>query len=266
MHVMKASWKLRALVAGTLAVAGAPAFADMSLDPSAGSIFVNLWDQTNNTSYIFDTGLNESTFTGSNTVNDNLASDPNYQAFVAGVAGGNLTTTTDTVTYNVVAMGTNTALTTGSGPPGGSVFNSKLLGGLSAGTNVVNGANTVTSSTTNSAYANAVSNPTGTAIWGSSDATWNNDLRLSSDGALGTALNFFSLTFGTGSHSSNTIKSTLLTFPDTWDLTAGGLLTYNVSAVPIPAPLGLRLGGLGLLAIVARRNKSGEQGISGAAA
>ena len=252
---MKASLKLKALVGGALLMAAGSAFADTALDPVGGSIFVNLWDQTTGTSFIYDTGLNQSTFDGTNSVvNVNLASDPNWAAFVAGVTGGSLTSSTDTITYNVVSSGANAAYTSGLSAPT-NVYNSKLNTGNGAGINVANAANAVTSSTTNSAYATA---STGSqAVWSVASPAWNNNLKVIADAALGTALNFYSLTFGSTNHASNTTKTIIATFANTWLLDSAGNLTYNnVAAVPVPAPLGLLLAGLALMGVIARRRKT----------
>ncbi len=263
---MKASLKLKALVGGALLFAAGSAFANTSLDPVGGSIFVNLWDQTNGTSFIFDTGLNQTTFNGSTTVeNINLASDPNWLAFVAGVTGGSLTSSTDTITYNVVSAGANAAYTTGLSAPS-SVYNSKLNTGLAAGANLANAANGVTSTTTTSAYATASSGSQ--AIWGVASPAWNNNLKVVADAALGTALNFYSLTFGSTNHTSATTKTIIATFANTWLLDSAGNLTYNntVAPIPVPAPLGLLLAGLALMGVIARRRKTGDSDFGGAAA
>ena len=261
---MKASLKLKALIGGALLVAAGSAFANTSLDPVGGSIFVNLWDQTTGTSFIYDTGLNQSTFDGTNSVvNVNLASDPNWVAFVAGVTGG-LTGTTDTITYNVVSGNSNAAYTTGLSLPT-NVFNSKLNTGLAAGVNLLNNVNNVTSSTTTSAYATSSSGPN--AVWGVASLGWNNNLKVIADAALGTALNFYSLTFGSTNHASNTTKTIIAQFANTWLLDSAGNLTYNnVASVPVPAPLGLLLAGLALMGVIARRRKTGSTDDFGGAA
>ena len=262
---MKASLKLKALVGGALLFAAGSAFANTSLDPVGGSIFVNLWDQTNNTSFIYDTGLNQSTFNGSTSVvNVNLASDPNWTAFVAGITGG-LTGTTDTITYNVVSAGANAVYTTGFSAPT-TIYNTKMNGALNNGIGVANSANAVTSTTTTSAYATASSGPN--AVWGVASPGWNANLKVIADAALGTALNFYSLTFGSTNHTSATTKTIIATFANTWLLDSAGNLTYNntVAPVPVPAPLGLLLAGLALMGVIARRRKTGDTDFGGAAA
>ncbi len=266
---MKASLKLKALVGGALLFAAGSAFANTALDAGAGSIFVNLWDQTNGTSFIYDTGLNQSTFNGStSSVNVNLASDPNWTAFVAGITGG-LTGTSDTITYNVVAVGLNTVFTTGGATPSG-VFNSKLNQADGNGATLVSEANSISSTTTNSAYATPTngSPSAGGGVWGVADPQWGSNLKTVANTSLGTALNFYSITFGTGSHTASNIRATIVTFANTWLLDSAGNLTYNntVAPIPVPAPLGLLLAGLALMGVIARRRKTGDTDFGGAAA
>jgi hypothetical protein len=257
---MKVGFKLKALVAGAMLCAGGSAFADMNIDTTNGDIFLNLWDQTNATSFIYDTGLNQTTFDGTNTVfSVNLASDANYTAFLAGVGGS------DVVTYNVVSAGFNGAYTTGAAAPSASVFNTKLNTANAAGGSIAQQASApnLASSTTNSAYATPSTNPN--AVWGVADNTWNLNLKLAADGSVGTALNFYSLIFGAGTHTSSTVKSVVTTFANTWLLDSAGNLTYN--AVPVPAPFGLLLGGLALMGAISRRKQSAaEKEVEGAAA
>ncbi|MDR3416940.1 MAG: VPLPA-CTERM sorting domain-containing protein [Nevskia sp.] len=267
---MKASLKLKALVAGAAMIAAGSAFADMSLDSSAtGSIFVNLFDSTTNTSFVYDTGLNQNTFDGTNSsVNVNLASDANWVSFVNSVTGGNLTTTTDSVSYNVVSASSNAAFSTSGGTPSG-VFNSKLNGGVGFGAGVAQAANTISSSTTNSAYATSTNgNPAGGAVWTNADGSWSSDLKVTPDASLGTALAFYSETYGSTNHQATNVRAIINQFANTWLLDSSGNLTYNAttSSVPVPAPFGLLIAGLALMGIIARRGKNGDRGFGGFAA
>jgi len=215
---MKLGFKLKALVAGALLLSGGSALANTSIDTSGGDIFLSLWDQTAGTTFVFDTGLNQSTFSSSGSYSFNLSSDANYTAF-----------------FNAV------------------------------GTNYATSVNGVSSSTTNSAYATG-GNATA-SVWGSTDAGWTNQLKVSpsANAAVGTALNFYSVAFNGTNHTSNFILATVNQFASTWLLDSAGNLSYG--AVPIPAPFGLLLGGLALMGVISRRKPaSAGQDLGGAAA
>jgi hypothetical protein len=255
---MKFGFKLKALVAGAMMIVGGAASANMNIDTVNGDIYLNLWDQTTGSTFLFDTGLNQSTFNGNTTVfSQNLSGDTNYQAFIAAVGG------TDVVTYNLVSQATGGVFTTGTSAPSGTIFNSKLNGANSAGGGVASQANGVSSSTSNSAYTTNAINAS--AEWGAADATWNTNLQLTADSAVGSALGFYSIVYGAGLHTSNTVRTVVSTFANTWLLDSAGNLTYN--AVPVPAPFGLLLGGLALMGAISRRKQgAAEKEVDGAAA
>jgi hypothetical protein len=255
---MKLGFKLKALVAGALLLSGGSALANTSIDTSGGDIFLSLWDQTAGTTFVFDTGLNQSTFSSSGSYSFNLSSDANYTAFFNAVGS-----TGDTVTYNLIAVGTAGAYSTSGSAP--TPRNSGLNQALSAGTNYATSVNGVSSSTTNSAYATG-GNATA-SVWGSTDAGWTNQLKVSpsANAAVGTALNFYSVAFNGTNHTSNFILATVNQFASTWLLDSAGNLSYG--AVPIPAPFGLLLGGLALMGVISRRKPaSAGQDLGGAAA
>src|ERR1700733_192767 len=154
------------VLAGAIAMAiGGAAMANTNLDATTtGDVFLNIVNTTNDTSFLFDTGVSTANLTSSTTFNVNLASDPNYQTFIA--AGG-------TLDYSVVSSTNNTADranqftidTTGTLVP--SALLQTRANVLQANTSIsaflVN-ANSVASTTTNSAFLS------GAAFWGSPTA------------------------------------------------------------------------------------------------
>ena len=121
------------------------------------------------------------------------------------------------------------------------------------------GANSVTSSTLNSAYLTSAS----TYNFGqtTNEGKISQYLLLSGgdqssgpyadDASIGTALAFYQ------DAASRSVIANGVAFAGTWDLTSAGALTYGgVSAVPLPTPLLLLLSGLGLMGVVARRGKT----------
>src|SRR5882762_4621556 len=101
---MSANFRLKVL-AGAIALAlGGTAFANTSADGVAtGDLFLNIVDTNNNTSYFFDTGVSQASFSGTGSYSFNIASDPNYTAFEAGIAAS------DTVDYSVLSATKTTA-------------------------------------------------------------------------------------------------------------------------------------------------------------
>lgn len=254
---MKVSFKLKTLVAGAMLLVGGAASANMNIDTTNGDIYLNLWDQTTNNSFLFDTGLNQNNFDGTNTVySTNLSSDANYAAFLAAVVAG------DNVTYNLVSQGLNGAFTTGITKPS-NVANSQLTQALNDGSSVAGFANQVSSTTTTSAYATNASNPN--AVWFQASPSWNSNLKVNANAAVGTALHFYSLTYVVGSDPQDlATKAIIAAFANNWLLDSSGNLTYG--AVPIPAPFGLLLGGLALMGVISRRKPADKQDLDAAAA
>lgn len=240
-----------------LALAGT-ATANTSLDgTTTGDIFLNIVDTTNSTSFLFDTGISQASFTGASSLTPfNLASDPNYQAFVKAEGAS------DVLDYSLVSATKNTTSTPNSATI---YFTSGLSVSAQPGANIsqaqatvssfATNANGVTSTTTNSAYLPTAS------YWGVSTtegifATNLTGVAAGDNAAIGTAMAFYSET-SSALHSSSTL-ATLATFAGTWDLTAAGVLSYTVagSTVPLPAPLMLLLSGLGLTGLLGRRSKA----------
>ena len=90
-----------AILAGAVALAcSGGAIAQTSAGPN-GTIFINIVDTSSGTSFLFDTGLLVSSFTGSTSYSVNLAtnsaSSAAYAAFVASETGSS-----DTIDYSVV--------------------------------------------------------------------------------------------------------------------------------------------------------------------
>jgi hypothetical protein len=258
-------------LAGAVALAlGGTAMANTTLDGvTKGDLFLNIVDTSNNTSFLYDTGISQASFTGSS-FSVALASDPNYQAFIAGKGAS------DILDYSVIS-GTRTTTT----PAVGTVdFTANTLpsavegNGISSAQTIVSlfttQANAASSTTTNSVLLGSTNN------WGlgSNEGVVGNQLgitALGDNGAIGTALAFYSET--TNALRSTTVPAVLTTFAGTWDLTSAGVLSFAGTStpppppVPLPTPVLLLLSGLGLMGVVARRGKSvGGAFASGAAA
>jgi hypothetical protein len=242
---------------------------------STGDVFLNIVDATNDTSFLFDTGVSEAKFKGGSTYSYSLASDPNYKAFVA--AEGKK----DTLDYSVFSAtnksGVYTDYFTSSIPLSYSANTTNISGAQNNINNFLVGADTVNSTTTNSVLLS------GTLEFGTAlnegylaknllNATVNpNGLTYPDDASLGTALAFYE---DSATRSGVTVNGSA--FAGTWDLTSAGVLTYctttaspdsdaasrckkkvaygaHDSSVPLPMPLLLLLSGLGLMGTVALR-------------
>jgi hypothetical protein len=247
------------ILAGAVALAlGGTAMANTTLDSSTtGDVFINVVDTTNNTSFLFDTGVSQASFNASNTQSYSFATDANYTAFIAGKGAADvldysiLSATRTTATPNV-----GTVLFTSNSSP------SPITGFFvsQAQTNIggfFTQANLVTSATTNSALLGSAT------TWGQNSA----EVAVASnlgvpylspgtgvDALVGTALNFYSET-SNALRSASTL-ATLTTLAGTWNYSSG-VATYTAAgqAVPLPTPLVLLLSGLGLMGVVARRGK-----------
>jgi hypothetical protein len=235
------------------------AMANTNLDgTSTGDVFINVVDTTNNTSFLFDTGFSQASFNVNQSQIFTFSGDANYATFVAGEGSG------DVLTYSVISATNNGATTTGTmlftsnaGPS--AVLGNALGNALTYVQGFASNANGVTSTTTNSALLSSAT------TWGQQAYEYNVDAQLgiaytspgSGVGAIvgaGDTLNFYD---ETSTHTLSANKySTLSTLAGTWTY-AAGIATYNVpSAVPLPTPVLLLLSGLGLMGVVARRNKS----------
>jgi hypothetical protein len=237
-----------------LAVSGG-AFAATTNASTTGTIFLLEYDQTNNTEFVYDTGLSAASFAGTSSLPTiSLATDPNYLAFVAGESAS-----TDTVVYSVLAGYTSSTNTK---------FNGTLF--TATGTPAAQSGITIADSTTQiGSVLSQINNPAGgttyegssapvSALWESGyESKFTGDLNITSDyAALGTALAFYSTS--TVAPKSATAPGTLSTFAGTWDFVSG-VLTYTVqsSTVPLPTPVLLLLSGLGMMGLVTRRRQNG---------
>ena len=251
-----------AVLAGAVALAcSGGAIAQTSAGPN-GTIFINIVDTTSGTSFLFDTGLLVSSFTGSTSYSVNLAtnsaSSAAYAAFVASETGSS-----DAIDYSVVG---NYAPTSGV-PLDLTLSTASTTPTTSAGTKGVAAAGQI------QAFVATNINPAGGATFfaASSTSQWNSgyeaglesDLGSASDNALvGSSIGFYAVT---ATSNSSRGGATVSTFASSWDLSSAGVLTYGSgSPVPLPTPLLLMLSGLGLLGLVGRRKQ--VSGFNGTAA
>ncbi len=264
--------KHTAIAVGLLALAAAgSAMANTSIangETGNGSIFVNVVDATNSTSFVFDTGLKLNSFTGTSSLSFNLGSDANWQSFVSGAGASDSTQFNvvgvnaqgSTNTYNA-AFTSNAALGTQVGRVG-STSNSQLQA-AAALNDFINAINGSTSSTTSSLYVQDTgANANDAAYFGSSFSMGSGfappGSGISTLKDLGTAQKFYKLGLN-GDGSTGGLKALVTTYAGVWNL-AGGFLTYTVSEVPLPDSLGLLLAGLALMGLIARRSKGSGMG------
>jgi len=231
------------LVAGAVALAFAgSAMANVSLDGgTTGDLFLNIVDTTNNTSYLFDTGVSFASFNGNSDYSFNLSSDSNLTGFL---------NTSDSFYYSVEAGVTagNSVYATGNvAPSGNSALKTPAARGAIA--TFVSQAGTVASSSTTSVVL------TGSYAWNqglnegvvSKNIFANPYTPYSDQAGLNTPLAFYKVS-----------GATVTTQASTWDFsTATDTLSYGTAAaVPLPAPVLLLASALGLMGVVSRRNKA----------
>ena len=243
------------ILAGAVALAiGGAAMANTNLDgTTTGDLFLNIVDNTNNTSFLFDTGVSQALFNGSGKYSYTLSTDPNYQAFVAAEKSG------DSIDYSVLSATKPTTASetidfTSSIGAVTTQSSTAMAGAASSISSFLIGANSIASTTANSA------NLSGTFEYGTalnegtiSKGLLNVATTPYADGAaIGTALGFYN-----DAASRSGITANSVAFAGTWNLSSAGVLSYGgAAAVPLPTPMLLLLSGLGLMGVVARRNKT----------
>jgi hypothetical protein len=241
---MTISTKLQ-ILAGAVALAiGGTAMANTAIDETtAGSVILNIVDISNSSSFLFDTGLTQASFSGTGNYSFNFSTDANYTSFLK--AG-------DVLEYSVVSAIPGTVFFTAASAPV-AVVGANITQAATGTSGFAAGANATASATTNSALLS------GSAQWGAglNEGLVSTNLLSTATGlgaAPGTALSFYSEV--TVNPKSATILANLTTFAGSWNLN-GGVLTYSAGAttVPLPTPLLLLLSGLGLMGVVARRGK-----------
>lgn len=237
------------VLAGAAALALSSGAMAVTTAGTNGTIWLSIDDTTNHTSYMFDTGLTVSAFTGNTSYGPHsVASDANYTAFIAGEGNG------DSVQYSVIGAINNStaplyeALFTSLASPtpqfGSSVYGAAQNAGLflSSANNPSGGSTYFSGSTIALGWVNS-----GNA------AGFNSNTGVPDSAGLGTPMAFYETTT---THPNSTTKlGTLATLAGTWNFSAGSL-SYTASPVPLPAPLLLLVSGLGLMGVVGRRRQS----------
>ena len=250
------NYKLKALAAALAVVVTAPVFA--SAIPNTitgdGGLFLSAWDPTANaglgTSYTLNLGLRQSTFNGN--TNYSFAPDANMTSFLSLVTAGN-------VVWNVVAGdatgGTaagalNYYVTGAVAPISSTTPSNSQLNNATAIDNYINLVNIDLASSNSVAHASLGANDYEYAGSGQFGNKLAGKTPYSNTGALGDSLLF---TQFTSSSTSNLAKAIVTPFAGNWSLSSNGALTYNVSAVPVPAAAWLFASGLVGMIGVARR-------------
>jgi hypothetical protein len=216
-----------------------------------GSVFLDIVDNTQGTSFLFNTNLTTTSFNGSGSYSFNVASDTNYASFLASEKGG------DQIVYSVIG-------TSFVGTSGTQQFTSNSVVTAASGNNVGNALSVVQTfvgqanltPTTVASSTFTTGGSSNSQNWQSTEPSVQNFLSVTDSASIGTALAYYSESSSHLTKTTNT-QTTLSEFAGTWDLSSSGVLTYGGAApVPLPAPLMLLLSGLGLMGVVSRRNKA----------
>lgn len=249
---LNAKTKLFAGIAA-IAMSGA-ALASTTLDgTTTGDLFLNIVNTTNDTSFLFDTGISQASFNGGGFYSFNLASDPNYTSFVS--VSGNLDYSVVSATNNGTGANANrdqVFVTSTVTPPTLDVAHANQSAAQTVINQFLGLANTVTSGTNNSAVLGPNAGTGTNLYWGDSGVEGVVSAQLL--GVLATPY-ADSATLGTELAFYGERNGTLTTFASDWDLN-NGVLTYGTAPVPLPTPVLLLLSGLACMSVVARRKKS----------
>jgi hypothetical protein len=265
---MKLNLKTLLLVGAVATAASGSVFANTNIIPGStgdGSLFLNVVDQTSQTSYTLDL----SAFSASNKVNEfngsagqsfTLTGDANWSSFTNSIVSG------DTVVFNVVGADTSKTAQaqisfTSAGTVGANTTNTQIRN--QSWDAFLNAVNSTQQASTTSIFASASGNAAAYAGTGVQSAGGVPNTYAT----VGTAMNFYNLT-ATSVTGNNLTKPAPSVYAGTWNLTDLSTLTYSVSSVPLPMPLTLLLSGLALMGVIARRGKSqsGDVSLSGLAA
>jgi hypothetical protein len=253
---------LKALAGAVALALGGNALANTTFNPASadGHLFLNVVDNTKNTSYVYDTGITASSVianSGSfNFSSGSLTSDSNYVAFLASIGAG------DSIDYSVISTTkvgtTGSALFTTSQGSVAKVTGQKVGNAVNAGVGFQQGANNAASSSPTSALLDSTNswvNLSGAATPESVFGTnlFGSGATSGSQGAIGTAMSFYYETSSALTALSNT-GTTLAKLAGQW-LLANDTLTYTsaTSEVPLPAGLPLLLSGLAAMGLFGRR-------------
>jgi hypothetical protein len=247
-----------ALGLAVLALGGTAMAQTTNLNQTTGDVFLNIVDTTNNTSFVFDTGLSQASFSGTGSYSYNLGSNSTYEQFVAAEGGSDvvdysvLSATGGGTTGTQILFTTNAALPTGRTATNVTTAEAAINGFMLGAALPAN--NQATTPVTgyailNSSYTYGAALTEGVV---SAQLLNNSTAPYADNAAVGTALNFYDTSVSAGrSGTYNGVSAEA----GTWKLSSAGLLTYG-AAVPLPTPLLLLLSGLGFMGVVARRNRT----------